>query len=324
MPQVHNYFNLPPIYDNPLKGMGEFGKKWQDWLNSIHSNVHPHSYLVNSSHTINPDFHLARVPKTYPVSLLTRVGTTATATVNSTATLETDMSVTTAGADQAEYNGTFIIIVINATQFTFTITGTPVTPATGTITAMWIPTYHDADGEFQDKWFAKSNGSTFKITPTVYTDSYPSSETGSKHYAHVEVTTPTSNDFEIYQKFPNYTTRFQNKNIAAHTIIKNNTSTRFKMRYYVGFDTNTDGTDEHFVRGKSSLLKEGINYLNDLLQTPEVASHNQNTLVTLKLLATDLTDPVDFNVYASKFEDGEKTTSLFVDHTLEKLKVDNE
>ncbi len=58
--------------------------------------------------------------------------------------------------------------------------------------------------------------------------------------------------------------------------------------------------------------------------TPYVASHNQNSLITLKLLATDMTDPVDFNLYASKFEDGMQSTALFVDHTLEKLKIDNE
>ncbi len=55
-----------------------------------------------------------------------------------------------------------------------------------------------------------------------------------------------------------------------------------------------------------------------------MASHNQNSLITLKLLATDMTDPVDFNLYASKFEDGMQSTALFVDHTLEKLKIDNE
>jgi hypothetical protein len=324
MPQLHNIFNLPPIYDDPIKDTGKFHQNWQGWLNSIHSFIGSHNYHSVRCHTINPDFHWARVKKTYDVSSLTRVGSTVTATVASTATLETGMSVTIAGAVQTEYNGTFIVTVINPTQFTYTISGTPVTPATGTITATWIPTYHTEDGEFMDKWWAKSNGNTFKITPTIYTDSYPSSETGSKHYAHVEVTSPTSNDFEIYQKFPNYTSRFQNKKLASHSIIHNNGSNRFKMRYYVGFDTNTDGTDEHFLRGKSLLLKPGLNYLNDLLEIPRVESHNQNTLVTLKLLATDLTDPIDFNMYAGKFEDGIKSTALFVDHTLEKLKIDNE
>jgi hypothetical protein len=40
------------------------------------------------------------------------------------------------GAAQAQYNGTFSITVINPTQFYYTVTGSPATPATGTIQAL--------------------------------------------------------------------------------------------------------------------------------------------------------------------------------------------
>lgn len=43
--------------------------------------------------------------------------------------------VTIAGAVQAEYNGTVVITLVDADTFTYTVTGTPATPATGTITA---------------------------------------------------------------------------------------------------------------------------------------------------------------------------------------------
>ena len=51
-------------------------------------------------------------------------------------------SITIAGATQPAYNGTFVIAVTGATTFTYTITTSPVTPATGTITATkGNPTY---------------------------------------------------------------------------------------------------------------------------------------------------------------------------------------
>jgi uncharacterized phage protein gp47/JayE len=65
---------------------------------------------------------------------LTRSGSTATATTLSNHNLATGLSVTIAGAGQAEYNITATITVISNTQFTYTVSGTPASPATGTIT----------------------------------------------------------------------------------------------------------------------------------------------------------------------------------------------
>jgi len=47
---------------------------------------------------------------------------------------QTGNSVTVAGAAQTEYNGTVAITVTDSTHFTYQVTGTPATPATGTIT----------------------------------------------------------------------------------------------------------------------------------------------------------------------------------------------
>ena len=71
---------------------------------------------------------------TASVSSLTLVGTTATATIASTATMVTGQYFTIAGAAQSQYNGSQQITVISATQFTYQVSGSPVTPATGTIT----------------------------------------------------------------------------------------------------------------------------------------------------------------------------------------------
>ena len=69
------------------------------------------------------------------ITSLTRSGSTVTATTASAHNLATGLSPTIAGANETEYNGTFQITVLSSTVFTYEISGTPTTPATGTITA---------------------------------------------------------------------------------------------------------------------------------------------------------------------------------------------
>jgi hypothetical protein len=68
------------------------------------------------------------------VTSITRAGSTATVTVPIPHNLLTGQSVLIAGADQPDYNGTFVVTVTSAVVFTYTVPGTPATPATGTIT----------------------------------------------------------------------------------------------------------------------------------------------------------------------------------------------
>lgn len=66
---------------------------------------------------------------------ITRAGTTATATTSSNHNLATGLTITIAGASQSQYNLTTTINVISENQFTYQVSGSPTTPATGTITA---------------------------------------------------------------------------------------------------------------------------------------------------------------------------------------------
>ena len=79
--------------------------------------------------TVTPTF-----VDTLAVTSITRSSSTATLTAASAHGLSTGDYVTIAGAAQSEYNGVFAITVTSATVFTYTVTGTPATPATGTIT----------------------------------------------------------------------------------------------------------------------------------------------------------------------------------------------
>lgn len=69
------------------------------------------------------------------VSSVSRSGTTATVTTGAAHGFLKGQRITIAGADQDDYNGTHAITVTSTTGFTFVVTGSPTTPATGTITA---------------------------------------------------------------------------------------------------------------------------------------------------------------------------------------------
>jgi hypothetical protein len=70
---------------------------------------------------------------------LTRDGTTVTGTLSTGHGFASGQTVRIAGANEPDYNGDFVVTVLSGTQFTYEITGTPTSPATGTITAKRAP-----------------------------------------------------------------------------------------------------------------------------------------------------------------------------------------
>jgi uncharacterized phage protein gp47/JayE len=68
-------------------------------------------------------------------------GTTAIVTFSSPHQFGMNDTVTISGANQSEYNVTTQIQVINDTQFSYTVSGSPASPATGTITATGVDAY---------------------------------------------------------------------------------------------------------------------------------------------------------------------------------------
>jgi len=67
------------------------------------------------------------------VASITRSGETATVTTSVIHNFATGQIITISGAVETEYNGNFAIIVNSTTEFEYTVTGSPATPATGTI-----------------------------------------------------------------------------------------------------------------------------------------------------------------------------------------------
>ncbi len=74
------------------------------------------------------------------VTSITRIGTTATVTSTAHGYANGDF-VRVAGAAQAEYNGVFAAFNVTVNAFDYTVSGTPTTPATGTITTTTVPAH---------------------------------------------------------------------------------------------------------------------------------------------------------------------------------------
>lgn len=70
------------------------------------------------------------------VSSITRSGTTATLVFSNVHGLKYSTRLTVSGCTETDYNGTFIITVVDTTTVTYTVANSPATPATGTPTAM--------------------------------------------------------------------------------------------------------------------------------------------------------------------------------------------
>jgi head-tail adaptor len=88
-------------------------------------------------------------PEPFAVSSLTRASTTATATTSAPHGYATNDFVQIAGATPSGYDGKFKITVTGPSTFTYLVNGTLATPATGTITALYVS---DAQGNRKIGW----------------------------------------------------------------------------------------------------------------------------------------------------------------------------
>lgn len=105
------------------------------------------------------------------VSSITRSGTIATLTTPSNHNLATGVSVTVSGADQTEYNVTAVITVISETTFTYTVSGSPATPATGTMSVAFTTANVPIEAsEFGDEGNASAGSQLSLVSPLVGVD----------------------------------------------------------------------------------------------------------------------------------------------------------
>lgn len=107
------------------------------------------------------------------VSSITSSASTATLTTTIAHGLSSNMYVKVAGADQAAYNGIHQVTVTGSSAFTYAITGSPASPATGTITYQHIKVPLRWDGDQTVNWVVNDYGTI--SSPNIY---LPSSDFG--------------------------------------------------------------------------------------------------------------------------------------------------
>jgi hypothetical protein len=102
-------------------------------------------------------------PLPYQASVtITRSGSVATVT-HSNHGLSTNHKVLISGSEQTEYNGVKTITYIDSSNYSFTVSGTPVTPATGTIKSTFVL----IDGETDVNGYISYSGSYTSNQPIV-------------------------------------------------------------------------------------------------------------------------------------------------------------
>jgi hypothetical protein len=111
---------------------------------------------------------------TKSVTALTSSDGTATATVTAHGYSDGD-PILIAGADQADYNGTFNISVVDANTFTYQVAEGITSPATGTITSAgytesYFPAVSYATYNNLDLVLHESNGIIYSLDPDTYDD----------------------------------------------------------------------------------------------------------------------------------------------------------
>lgn len=137
----------------PQGAEGEFLDRWGDYeglarnppaaafgfisLPAVNGTVIPAGTLFTAGNDITYQASAVAVAQEFGFTLtsLTRSGFTVTAVTSVDHSLASGLMVTISGATQSQYNGSFEIIVTNRNQFTYEITSSPATPATGSIIA---------------------------------------------------------------------------------------------------------------------------------------------------------------------------------------------
>jgi hypothetical protein len=105
-------------------------------------------------------------PVTKTVTSLTRSGSTATATASNHGFV-TGNFVNVVGANEMDYNGAVQVTVVDANTFTYTLAGTPASPATGTITAKVTTVIRIEDVGTNAPMFLLPNASCASLNPGV-------------------------------------------------------------------------------------------------------------------------------------------------------------
>lgn len=190
----------------------------------------------------------------------------------------------------------------------------------------------DGDGAFfAEKWQIQGAAvATYTITTTAYAAD-ASNQEGSIYYENFNVTNYTgdgsSSDFYAYQQTQSlsaFLRRFQGRFVSMSAIIENNQNKAITARFELFFEY--DGSTAERFMGDNFSLSPGNNQVSDQIETPfiEGKTIGAGCYVQFRFVICSLGDnTADFDLTYIKVEIANQATVLYVDHALEKTRIDN-
>jgi hypothetical protein len=182
------------------------------------------------------------------------------------------------------------------------------------------------NGEFVEEWDVDVGGMTSTVTPTYYTSIKDNALTGSERYVNFDVTAVTANEYEISQDLANQVSKFHEKPITFSALIMNNGASKIKVKFHVGFDIDNSGTEDFIEESRPGYVEPNLGkpeLITATFRCPTSTSDNQANTVYVKMIILDATAAFDFDLYFIKPEFSLFVTPIYVDQTIEKLKIDN-
>lgn len=233
-----------------------------------------------------------------PITSITRVGTIATATTTVEHDLTEDWFTTVdiTGAVESDYNGTKTLLSVpNRTSFTFTVTGSPTTPATGTI-YLKEPWRRGFNGWYQ---VTVTNSTTFTYTSA---DSYTAAATGSMTLRKLP---RISGALSLDRAQASYTKYGQNK-LWAFVVLGDVTASKDRFSYGEEIASHSTG---------SMFRQRLLNEINIYIFTPTkdtLSGRNERDQITD--VAKYLYKSIVGITYPTYFVDEPSTTLNFLSH----------
>lgn len=185
-------------------------------------------------------------------------------------------------------------------------------------------TQADGDGAYiSEKWQVHGAGvATYAITQEAYVGN-SSDQIGSTTYLNVNVSAFAGGEFYLYQRQTGaqFLRRYQSRRLNLSMLAFNNqgSSTNLSLEVFFFFDPFSAT-----YTGQMILLKDGENELSDIINTPFIGDNavGAGAYVEFKLRFGSV-GAANFDINYIKAEIADEPTILYVDHALEKSRIDN-
>lgn len=181
------------------------------------------------------------------------------------------------------------------------------------------------DAFFSEKWQVHgASVATYTITQTAFAGN-DKDEIGSTTYIRVQASGYTTGDFYLFQRQTGsqFLRRYQNRSISFSILANNNNNTAIKVQLeiFIFFDPSSVVKSQGVI-----FLDPGQTETSSLIKTDQIGSTavGAGAYVEFRFRFVDLAgSAADFNITYLKAELADNATVLYVDHALERARIDN-